>query len=273
MTHDEAPQTQDTPNAASHPDEAALMEYALASRQEPAAMLDTEMAAVGEHAVGCDACRTSVAEHRELLDLVAGSTDALVAPPDHVWDGIERHAELTAQEQSAPSDDVIPLAARRDRSRRRHGRPARRVLRPIGLVAAGLALVAGGWAASDALREKPQPVASSVMAQTPIRSLDAAATDRGHAVVIEHDGRMSLDVEAHDLPAGSGYLEVWLINTDGRRMVSVGILPDGADTVDLPVSRTLIDEGYVTVDISREPFDAKPQHSGDSLARGTLKLA
>ena len=35
-------------------------------------------------------------------------------------------------------------------------------------------------------------------------------------------------------------------------------------------ARTLIDQGYVVVDISKEQFDDKPAHSGDSLLRGQL---
>ena len=36
------------------------------------------------------------------------------------------------------------------------------------------------------------------------------------------------------------------------------------------IDRDLIDQGYVIVDISREGFDTAPQHSGDSVVRGTL---
>ena len=34
----------------------------------------------------------------------------------------------------------------------------------------------------------------------------------------------------------------------------------------------LLDEGYVIVDVSREGFDESPEHSGDSVVRGTLPL-
>jgi hypothetical protein len=51
-------------------------------------------------------------------------------------------------------------------------------------------------------------------------------------------------------------------------MVSIGVLD--AETGVFPISQDLLDQGYVVVDISREPFDEQPEHSGDSLARGTL---
>ncbi|MGO4602380.1 hypothetical protein [Terrabacter sp. 2YAF2] len=37
-----------------------------------------------------------------------------------------------------------------------------------------------------------------------------------------------------------------------------------------PVTQGLIDQGYVIVDISKEQFDDKPAHSGDSLLRRQL---
>lgn len=74
---------------------------------------------------------------------------------------------------------------------------------------------------------------------------------------------------ARPLDAGNGYLEVWLINADGKRMVSVGVLRPG-ESGTFPVTQALIDQGYVIVDISKEQFDDKPAHSGDSLLRGQL---
>jgi Fe-S-cluster formation regulator IscX/YfhJ len=53
-------------------------------------------------------------------------------------------------------------------------------------------------------------------------------------------------------------------------MVSIGVLPSDATEKRFPIPQALIDQGYVIVDISRENFDDQPQHSGDSLLRGTL---
>ena len=68
------------------------------------------------------------------------------------------------------------------------------------------------------------------------------------------------------MSAGSGYVEVWLINTDGKRMVSLGVLSTTQAT--FPVPPDAIAQGYTIVDLSREQFDDKPQHSGDSVMRG-----
>ena len=53
-------------------------------------------------------------------------------------------------------------------------------------------------------------------------------------------------------------------------MVSIGVLPNGSSGQDLVVPRGLIDQGYVIVDISREQLDSSPEHSGESLLRGSL---
>jgi hypothetical protein len=63
---------------------------------------------------------------------------------------------------------------------------------------------------------------------------------------------------------------VWLINKDLERMVSVGVLEPGERDQSFAIPQELLDQGYVIVDISREGFDDAPQHSGDSVVRGTL---
>ena len=110
----------------------------------------------------------------------------------------------------------------------------------------------------------PQPVA-----QVALTTLDTKQ-DEGEASVVRTGEGLDLTVTtATPLDAGDGYLEVWLLNADGKRMVSVGVLAPG-DEGSFPISKSLIDEGYVIVDISREQFDDSTAHSGDSLLRGKL---
>ncbi len=107
------------------------------------------------------------------------------------------------------------------------------------------------------------------MARTQLDTID---TDQvlGAARTVRVDGHLDLDVETPAIDAGQGYLEVWLINRDLTRMVSVGVLRPGDGSQRFAIDQALIDEGYVIVDISREGFDDRPEHSGDSVARGTL---
>ena len=83
------------------------------------------------------------------------------------------------------------------------------------------------------------------------------------------DPDLAVRTDPLDAPSG-GYLEVWLINEDLQRMVSVGVLRPGVADQSFTIPQELLDEGYVIVDISREGFDASPEHSGDSIVRGAL---
>jgi anti-sigma-K factor RskA len=64
---------------------------------------------------------------------------------------------------------------------------------------------------------------------------------------------------------------VWLINSDGKRMYSLGVLPaTGSGTYPLPGLLGDGLEGFTIVDVSIEPYDGNPEHSRDSQVRGTL---
>lgn len=108
----------------------------------------------------------------------------------------------------------------------------------------------------------------ATVAQVELDTLDTGQR-LGEAALVRSDSGLSLQIATtRAFDPGDGYLEVWLINADGKRMVSVGILE--ARSSRFPISQDLLDQGYVVVDISREPFDTRPEHSGDSLLRGTL---
>ena len=113
------------------------------------------------------------------------------------------------------------------------------------------------------------PNESGSVSQVALKTLDTRQREGQASVVRAGDGLDLNVVTDRPLDAGDGYLEVWLINADGKRMVSVGVLRPG-ETGTFPISQALIDQGYVVVDISKEQFDDKPAHSGDSLLRGKL---
>jgi anti-sigma-K factor RskA len=76
--------------------------------------------------------------------------------------------------------------------------------------------------------------------------------------------RLELDADAPD----EGYLEVWLIDSDVVGMVPVGVVSAGTEELVLPPD---IDVGqFPIVDVSVEPLDGDPTHSGMSIARGQL---
>jgi len=136
--------------------------------------------------------------------------------------------------------------------------------------AAAVGVVAGVLGGRVLWPAAVQPAPEVVLATTRLDTLDTGIQE-GTATLVQTPGGVELRVATSPFSAGSGYLEVWLINTDGKRMVSVGVLSNGTSGT-FPVARGLIDAGYLIVDISREDLDDKPQHSGDSVVRGELSL-
>jgi anti-sigma-K factor RskA len=64
---------------------------------------------------------------------------------------------------------------------------------------------------------------------------------------------------------------VWLINADGKRMYSLGVLSAaGTGTYPLPARLGSSLEGFNIVDVSIEPYDGNVLHSQNSQVRGTL---
>lgn len=239
---------------------------------------------VTSHVAGCSACEDVLADLRRILRHVRGAdTVQLSDPPDSVWTGIASlttgpsgtgsqgpdtalgESGGTARGASSPlastTGRVDELAERRARAPRR---PGARWL--IAATAAGVALGVLGVQLAGALRA---PAPTPVVATAQLDTLTDARRG-GDAKLVEEPGGLTLQVNVEPLDAKDGYLEVWLINTDLSRMVSVGVLPGKDTTASFLVASAMLDQGYKIVDISREQFDDRPQHSGDSLLRGTL---
>ncbi len=246
-----------------HPDDEALAAIALGEAVEPDART---------HVAGCARCQSVVAELAETLGIAReAATEELVAPPASVWHAIS--AQVSAGPGSGaggvtvvatPPADVHPpdgsggdeLAQRR---RPRLGWLA--VAAAVGVLAG----VLGTQVLPRAFGPRPQ-----VIAQAQLDTLDTGTRGGAAELLSSRGPALDLRVQVDQLDPGDGYLEVWLINSDLKRMVSIGVLPGEATEQDFRVTRRLIDAGYVIVDISREQFDDRPEHSGDSLLRGSL---
>lgn len=103
-------------------------------------------------------------------------------------------------------------------------------------------------------------------------TLEALADGFGGDVeLVDVDGRLGLDLDLGELPETTdGYYELWLIkDLETGEMQSLGPI-DGSGRVDLP--RGLDPAQYATVDISVEPLDGVPTHSGQSVLRGVLDI-
>lgn len=226
-----------------------------------------------------DTCAQCAAEYRSLARTVtvgrAAGPEDLVAPPERVWAAVAAELDLPAQVRpggptvvtaapvevpsAAPEPDPRDeLAARRAARRPRAGW--------LTAAAAVAGLVVGGLGVSWWTGRTP---AASVLETASLAALPDWPDASGTAVVEESsDGERTLVVSIAGAGTGEGYHEVWLIDTDVTKLVSLGVLhgdhgsfvlPDGLDLAEYPV-----------VDVSEEPFDGNPAHSGDSIVRGIL---
>lgn len=182
------------------------------------------------------------------------------------------HRSLSDHTGSAPTS----LESRRDRRERGADHRPQLVGWAAGIAAAGLVvgLLTGRalWNAPTALPVATATTTSATtVSQVALNTLDASDPRQlGEAAVVRTAGGYQLSIDtSKPVDAGTGYLEVWLINRDLKRMVSIGVLR-GSGVASFPISQKLIDEGYVVVDISRQKFIASNAHSGDSVMRGVL---
>lgn len=235
-----------------HPDPDRLTLAAL-----PAEPPDPEVVA---HLRVCPECRAHVAALRHTVELarLGETTEDRPGPPAAVWDAIATATGVAAG--PAPPKLVDPPA--------RRGRRRPLALAAAAGLAAGLVL---GWAGA-AWPDRAEPA----VATTPLAPLATAATAPSGAVgLAEHDGHREVVVEVAD-PAGppaGGYLEVWLMSAAGDRLYALGALvPDGTvlrGRYPLPEGLSL--DAWPIVDVSLEPLDGDPRHSGTSLLRGPVR--
>ena len=248
-----------------HPDDDALAALALG---EPVP------SGLPEHLRSCASCSDTLAALRDTMTTLRDPAPVLVAPPASVWDAVEaeldREPGTTARPvpTTEPAHPASAVTTGDDLADRRAARSERRRF-PLawvaGAAAAGLVIGVVGTRVVD--DDQGTPVVT--VASTSLDTLDTQQA-KGTADVVRHDGRLDLTVSTQPIDPDGGYLEVWLINKDLKRMVSVGVLEPSESGQSFAIPQELLDQGYVIVDISREGFDEAPQHSGDSVVRGTL---
>ncbi len=158
-----------------------------------------------------------------------------------LWTGIE--SELESRPRTSWRDRLpfVPMAA------------AAAVALVVGVVAGGLL--------GRSVVEAPTTLATIQLA--PLADTVEPTTA---ALQQRPDGR-TIQLDLTDLPPTDGFHEVWLLDPDTGALVSLGparadgtyVVPATVDLVELPV-----------LDVSVEPRDGDPTHSGDSLLRGDV---
>lgn len=245
----------------SHPDPEYLALAAL-----PAEPADP---AVTEHLDGCGPCRDHVAALRRTVDLARSGHAGSAAPPARVWDAIA--GQLDDEEHDPAPGEPAPDPVSRSRT------GWRAVAVPIAAALVGVIVGVGiGLTVSPATPESPTPAGPTgpVLAQLrPVGGIDPGAA--GTVDSASHDGiqEMVIRVEGVTDTAGADYLEAWLLDPAGNRMVSLGALTrtdaGGSFQGEFTLPANLPMTTFTTVDISAERWDGNPAHSRVSLLRGT----
>src|SRR4030095_13380619 len=98
-------------------------------------------------------------------------------------------------------------------------------------------------------------------------SLEALPGHTGHgtAALITDHGQPAIRGQSDAPNTPARYREVCLINTDGERMFTLGVLPDdGRASYPLPPELAGQLQGFTVVDVSIEPYAGNSAHSTKS---------
>ena len=231
--------------------------------------LDDEViaaAALGEHLAAehsahlgeCQRCAELVRE-TEALARRAGTVDRpkpLLVPPARVWDAIV--AELAQDDPvEVPEQQIASVTP----IRRRFSGWFVGAAATVGLIVGGIGV--GLWISAQGDDVKVVASASLANLQTEAPAGTAHVEDRP-------DGTQVLVVDTDYETVPDGDLEVWLIDPNIEGMVSLGFLT--APHAEFAIPAGYDPAAYPIVDISVEPRDGVPTHSGDSIVRGTLAV-
>jgi hypothetical protein len=140
----------------------------------------------------------------------------------------------------------------------------------VGLVAAAavVLLVVGVAAILPSGDDEPQIAARADLSD---ELLSVPTGTVGDALLLDDGRELLLEVDLPDLPAAPAGVvyEVWLIDPDTGQLQTVGLTDGRARRLVVPAG---IDPAtFSLVDVSREPVDGEPAHSGDSIVRGQLR--
>jgi len=264
------------------------------------------------HVAGCALCTDEVTALADVVGLARGGDAALVPPSAQVWDRVAAELGLATSRADAdpaadpaPATDPAPAAGAAQpnvAAAERGGPPApvdvrgadalagaggsgprpedtvtadvvvpmRRRRRSWGWIAGAAAagLVIGGVGVGWALTRDDR--SASVVASATLEPLPGWDASGSAKVETQRDGTRVLVVDVDEAHLEDGFREVWLLTPDVKGLVSIGTLDGTSGRFDLPPGLDL--DEYSVVDVSQEPFDGNPAHSGDSIVRGALRI-
>ncbi|MEJ5945586.1 anti-sigma factor [Pseudokineococcus basanitobsidens] len=233
-------------------------------------------AAEHAHLAACRTCSHELEEREHVASAVAEPppADLPLRPPPRVLAAVRTELGL-----AGPPSAAVP-GPRSVRSRsvgpravgsptvRTASRPRRAVL---ALAAAALVLAGAAVGAGLGLGLGGEPGGGTVLATADLDGLEGGGPV-GTAVLHDDGDRRVLDVEMTSGGTGAdparAYEEVWLLGPDAQPLVSLGVLGDGRGSFVVPAVAD--GQGRLVVDVSVEPLDGGPEHSGHSVARGEM---
>ncbi|TFV98000.1 anti-sigma factor [Leifsonia flava] len=233
-------------------------------------------AAQRSHLATCDRCSRELDDLRRTVSIGRSSRDVeLLAPPPRVWQSISAELGLGLSSQAAardaapeaaagPAPDAAPPAPASVADRRSRSTGFARWW-PVAAAALVVGILAG--VAGAILWPTPSADVIAEAALDPLPTWDASGTAR-----LEQSGSGSTRdlVVDLDAPTGTDLREVWLIDPATNGLVSLGQLAGASGRFTVPNGIDL--EQFSVVDVSDEPADGNPAHSGDSIVRGELRL-
>ncbi|MGY1681503.1 anti-sigma factor [Geodermatophilus sp. SYSU D01176] len=254
------------------------MQHCTPEQLSLAALREPLPAAEAAHLDACARCRAELASLRRAVDALAvpelAAPGAAVPPPPGVWAAVAaatgvatapRPEVLAAVAPPPPAAlppppaparapaPVVPLRTRRSRL----------LLAAVASLVVGVGIGAGAVALGTR-GDEGQAVAAAAL--DPLDDSGAA----GEARVLERDdGTRVLQLDLTAAALEDGFYEVWLIDEAVEDMYSLGVVRSGGEVgLEVPPGVDLTE--YPVVDVSVEPLDGDPGHSGESVARGVL---
>lgn len=201
-----------------------------------------------DHLATCAECARDLRELASVAEVGrgAGAVALLEHPNPRVWDAIAKELEV-----------AVPIAVRPPRRRRW-------VSFALAAVIVGVLVVAGTMLWNSVQSSTDRQLASATLEALP--SWHGAS---GSATVTKlSDGARQVVITLTGAKADSNFREAWLATSDLKHLVRVGVITGNHGTFALPADVDL--KRFDVVDVSSEPHDGNPHHSGNSIVRGVL---
>lgn len=228
-------------------------------------------AADDDHLAQCSRCQSELDQLQAVVSTSRSGGDVIAAPLESpspaVWDRIVDEVGLGA----------TPSAQPRPVGRGSHGRPPdarrRRTAVLLGVAAAVLGVLVGvlGTLLLTGLNDQDAPPSVEASAAlAPIPDGPPGGTGEARVVPTADGRRLEVSVSGFQ-PEPERYYEVWLLDSAGQRLYSLGALDgDLSGSFRVPADVDLAE--FPVVDVSAEPYDGNPGHSAVSISRGTLAI-